>query len=183
MVVKWSRCVVIITTLCGCGCFEVVVDGEGNVVLGYTSDSQLMLDCDLKREVEVKKFAREYTKFHDLGSSAAFKTSDTTQVDLLGNRLIDACIVFGRVPLAFDEIEWHVKEAFRLGMVNKGFAALRKFGFITIRVNSKNSKIPPPKPLFYFNNGEDTGNHGVYRPLDYVQKDGEIIFTRKTTRA
>ena len=37
---------------------------KGNVVLAYTSDCRLMLDCDLKTESEVKEFAEEYAKFH-----------------------------------------------------------------------------------------------------------------------
>lgn len=129
---------------------------RGNVVLAYTSDSQLMLDCDLKKEDEVKEFAREYAEFHDLGSSAVFKTSDTSQVDLFGNRMGNYCIIFGKV-LPWDEVKWHVQEAYRQGIVNKGFTALRKFGSITIRVNAKNNKIPPPKPLYYFPNGDDKG--------------------------
>lgn len=129
---------------------------EGNVVLAYTSDSQLMLDCDIKIQDKVIQFSREYGKFHDLGSSAVFKTSDSSQVDLFGNRLGNYCIIFGKV-LSWDEVKWHVHEAYRLGMVNKGFTALRKFGSITIRVNSKNNKIPPPRPISYFSNGDDTG--------------------------
>jgi len=129
---------------------------EGNVVLAYQSDSRLMLDCDLKREAVVKKFAKKYAKFHDLGSVAVFKTSDTPQVDLFGKRLGNFCIIFGK-GLPWDEIKWHVKEAYRQGIVNKGFTALREFGSITIRVNAKNSKIPPPRPVCYFSNGDDTG--------------------------
>jgi hypothetical protein len=133
---------------------------SGNVVLAYTTDSHLMLDCDLKREDEVKEFAKEYTKFHKLGSTAVFKTSDTPQVDLFGNRLINACIIFGK-DLVWDEIQWHVGECYRLGIVNKGFTALRKFGSITIRVNAKNDKIPPPMPISYFSNGGKEARKGV----------------------
>ena len=129
---------------------------DGNVVLAYTSDRVLMLDCDLKREDEVIEFAKVYAKFHDLGSAVVFKTSDTPQVDLFGNHLGNYCSVFGKT-LSWDEVQWHVKEAYRLGMVNKGFTALRQFGSITIRVNSKNDKIPPPKPIYYFRNGDRTG--------------------------
>jgi hypothetical protein len=129
---------------------------KGNVVLAYTSDSQLMLDCDLKRESEVIGFAREYTKFHDLGSAAVFKTSDSSQVDLLGNHLGNYCIIFGKV-LPWDEVKWHIQEANRLGIINKGFAALRKFGSITIRVTAKNNTIPPPKSVCYFHNGDNGG--------------------------
>jgi hypothetical protein len=42
-------------------------------------------------------------------------------------------------------------------MVKKDFLALREFGSITIRVNSKNNKIPPPKPIYYFQNGDNRG--------------------------
>jgi len=136
---------------------------EGNVVLGHTDDSKLMLDCDLKREVEVKEFAKRYTKFHDLGSVAVFKTSNTPQVDLFGERLGNYCVIFGK-KISWDEIKWHVKEIYRLGLVNKGFTALREFGSITIRVNAKNDKIPPPRPVFYFSNGDDTG---VMEFIDY----------------
>jgi len=129
---------------------------SGNVVLAFTSDSYLMLDCDLKREGEVKEFAKEYAELQKLGSAVVFKTSDTPQVDLYGNRLGNYCIIFGKT-LSWDEIKWHIKEAYRLGMVNKGFTALRQFGSITIRVNSKNDRIPPPKPLHYFRNGNRTG--------------------------
>lgn len=132
------------------------MDDKGNVVLAYTSDSQLMLDCDLKREDEAIEFAREYAEFHDLGSAAVFKTSDTSQVDLYGNRMGNYCIIFGKV-LPWDEVKWHVQEAYILGIVNKGFAALRKFGSITIRVNAKNNRTPPPKPLYHFRNGDDRG--------------------------
>jgi len=132
------------------------MNDSGNIVLAFTSDSFLMLDCDLKREDAVKEFARQYSEFHKLGSVVVLKTSDTPQTDLFGKRLGNYCIIFGK-DLAWDEIQWHIQEAYRLGMVNKGFTALRQFGSITIRVNSKNDKIPPPKPIYYFRNGDRTG--------------------------
>ena len=130
--------------------------GDGNVVLGYTSDSILMLDCDLQREDEVKEFAEEYTKYHDLGSALVMRTSKSTQVDLFFRPLGNYCVIFGKV-LDWQEIKWHVTEAYRLGMVNRAFMALREFGSITIRVNAKNKKIPYPEPLHYFKNGDETG--------------------------
>ncbi|MEM2111348.1 MAG: hypothetical protein QXX08_05670 [Candidatus Bathyarchaeia archaeon] len=148
---------------------EKTYDGyykEGNVVVAYTSDSVLMLDCDLKREDEVIEFAREYAKFHDLGSALVMKTSESTQVDLYGKTLGNYCIIFGRI-LTWDEIKWHVKEAFRLGMVNKGFVIIRKFGSITIRVNAKNDKIPPPTPVYYFSNGDKEGRKGIWAFLKH----------------
>ncbi len=135
-------------------------DKQGNVVLAYTSSCLLMLDCDLKREEEVIEFSREYSKYHNLGSSAVWKTSDSSQLDLFANRLGNYCIIFGKI-LSWDEIKWHVQEAYRLGIVNKGFVIIRKFGSITIRVNSKNDKIPPPMPLTYFQNGGRKARRGV----------------------
>jgi hypothetical protein len=132
------------------------VKREGNVVLAFTSDIFLMLDCDIKREDDVTKFSKRYPEHHDLGSSAVFKTSDTPQVDLFGERLGNYCIIFGK-KISYDEIVWHVQEAYRLGMVNKGFTDMRHIGSITIRVNAKNNKIPPPRPICYFSNGDDTG--------------------------
>jgi len=54
------------------------------------------------------------------------------------------CIVFGKV-LSWEEVNWHVKEDYRFGIINKAFTALRDFGSITIRVNDKNNEIPYPK--------------------------------------
>lgn len=144
---------------------------SGNVVLAYTTDSHLMLDCDLKREDEVVTFSEEYSKFHDLGSSGVWKTSDSPQIDLYGNRLGNYCIIFGKV-LSWDEIKWHVQEVYRLGMVNKGFTALRKFGSITIRVNAKNDKIPPPMPIYYFRNGDRRGVMAFTRHWVMCRKEG-----------
>jgi len=129
---------------------------DGNVVIGFTTDTHLMLDCDLKREAVVVEFAREYGAFQDLGSSLVMKTSEDGQVDLFGERLCNYCIVFGK-PLSWDEIKWHVQEAYKLGIVNKSFTALRQFGSITIRVNAKNDSIPFPKLVTYFDNGDDIG--------------------------
>ena len=135
-------------------------DRQGNVVLAYTSSSHLMLDCDLKREKEVIEFAKNYALEQDLGSVAVWKTSDTAQVDLYGNRLGNYCITFGKT-ISWDEVKWHVQEGYRLGIVNKGFVIIRKFGSITIRVNSKNDKIPPPMPISYFRNGGKESRKGV----------------------
>jgi len=130
---------------------------EGNVVLGYCSDTVLMLDIDNQREDVVKDFAVEYTKFHDLGSVLIMKTSETEQMDLFGNRLGKFAVVFGKCPLSWEEIQWHVTEARRLGMIERSFLRLRKFGYITIRVNAKNDKIPCPKISYYYRHGDRTG--------------------------
>jgi len=129
---------------------------EGNVVIGFTSNSILMLDCDNKRLGEVVKFAREYAKFHDLGSALVMKTSESKQLDLSLKPLANYCIIFGRV-LSWEEIRWHIQEAYRLGMVDRKFLEMRKFHYITIRVNAKNLEKPAPKIVYYFHNGDSTG--------------------------
>jgi hypothetical protein len=132
------------------------VDNMGNVVIGYTSDTLLMLDCDLKREDEVIEFAREYAKFQGLGSVLVMLTSDSTQVDLLGKPLGNYCIIFGQ-PVDRLEWSWHIGECLRLGMINKAFAVLRNYGNITIRANKKNKETPYPRIIYYFANGDETG--------------------------
>ena len=76
---------------------------------------------------------------------------------------------------------WHVQEAYKQGMVNKGFTALRQFGFITIRVNAKNNKIPHPNPICYFSNGDDTG---VMEFIDHwimCRNMGRLEYERRKT--
>ena len=94
------------------------IKDKGNVILAFTSDTVLMLDCDLKREDEVIEFAEEYAKFHKLGSVLVMKTSDSNQLDLYGNRLGNYCVIFGK-PLSWEEIRWHIKEAYKLGMLTR----------------------------------------------------------------
>lgn len=141
---------------------------EGNVVLAWMNDCFLALDCDLKREEEVTEFAKEYSKVQSLGTSLVAKTSDSGgQVDLFRNKLDNYCIVFGK-RLTWEEIQWHIDECYRLGIINKGFRALRKFGSITIRVNAKNDKIPPPAIVRYFSNGDGKKDReGVIRFLEH----------------
>lgn len=146
-------------------------DRQGNVVLAYTSSCLLMLDCDLKPELEVREFAEEYAKFHKLGTVVVFKTSDSSMTDLFGNRLGNYCIIFGK-ELSWDEIQWHIDECKRSGMINRAFAKLRQFGSITIRVNAKNDKIPAPKPVSYFSNGDDTGVMAFLRHWVMCRKIG-----------
>lgn len=131
------------------------MSGNGNVVLGYTSDVTLMLDCDLKQQVVIK-FGLEYGKFHDLGGVLVAKTSESDQKDLFGNSLGNYCIIYGRL-MSWEEVKWHVQEIYRLGMVNKAFTALREFGYITIRVNAKNDRIPAPRVIHYFKIGDKRG--------------------------
>lgn len=128
---------------------------QGNIVLAYSGRDILMLDPDLKRKTEVIPFSEEYAKFHDLGSSAVFLSSDPLLVDLFGVRLYNFAVIFGK-RLSNQEIQWHLKECLRLGMVDRAFAEVQT-DIRTIRVNAKNKLIPPPVPVHYFRNGDDTG--------------------------
>jgi hypothetical protein len=138
-------------------------DESGNIVVGYTSDSILMLDVDFKPQKEVIEFAKEYTEFHDLGSVLIIRTSESSQVDLFGNQLGNFCIIFGRI-LPWEETKWHIKEAYRLGMVKKNFLVMREIDLITIRVNAKNSEIPHPEVVYYL---QKRTVKGVYKFLEY----------------
>lgn len=129
---------------------------DGNVVIGFCSNSILMLDLDLHTEATAKAFVKSYSEFHKLGSVLLLKTSDSNQIDLHGNRLKKYAAIFGK-PLIWDEILWHMKECRRLGMIERSFLNLRKFGYITIRVNAKNDKTPPPKVVAFYRLGDITG--------------------------
>ncbi len=129
---------------------------EGNVVLGYTSSNFLMLDVDDQPEWLVTRFAKQYAKFHNLGSVLVLRTSESCKTDLFGNRLGNYCIIFGK-PLDWKEIQWHINETKRLGIINRSFAKLREFGSITIRVNAKNNEIPPPEIIKFYYNGDMNG--------------------------
>lgn len=135
---------------------------DGNVVLGFTSDTYLMLDVDFQWLPFVKEFAVKYARFHKLGSVLMLKTSDDYLTDFFGNKLGKYCIIFGR-PLRWKEIQWHIAEARRLGIIERAFTKLREFGSITIRVNAKNNRTPPPMIIKFYANGDMRGIR------DYVQ--------------
>jgi len=129
---------------------------EGNIVLGLTSRSFLMLDIDLQNEEYAWKLVLNYATFHKLGSILFLRSSKSTQGDLFGNRLGNYLAIFG-TTLQWKEIHWHITELRRLGIINKSFAKLREFGSITIRVNAKNKKTRRPKVIRYYRNGPITG--------------------------
>jgi hypothetical protein len=83
------------------------------------------------------------------------------------------CIIFGKV-LPWDEIKWHVQEAYRLGMVDKKFREIRKFGSITIRVNPRTTRYPPPKPLYYFRKGDSRGITAFIRHWKMCRNMGKV---------
>jgi hypothetical protein len=144
---------------------------EGNVVIGFTSQGYLMLDCDQQKESKVIKFSEEYPKFHSLGSSLVMKSSEDGQVDLSGEKLGHYFIIFGK-PLNQDAIYWHLQEACRLGLVNRAFVEANKYGNITLRLNAKNGKIPPPTYVSYFQHGEFTGVHTFLKDWINLRKLG-----------
>ena len=129
---------------------------EGNVVIGFSARNFLMLDVDDQTERFTKKVIKNYAKFHDLGSVIILRTSKSNNTDLFGNRLDNFAVIFGK-PLKWKGILWHISETKRLGIINRGFAKMRFLDAITIRVNSKNAKTPPPEVIKYYSNGEKTG--------------------------
>jgi hypothetical protein len=129
---------------------------RGNVVVGFCSNTILMLDLDLHTEAAAEKFSKCYSRFHKLGGALLIKTSDSHQVDLFGSKLSKYAVIFGKI-LSWQEILWHLKECRRLGMIERAFLNLRAFGYITIRVNAKNDKTPPPKVVAVYNLGDMTG--------------------------
>ena len=124
--------------------------------VGFMTPSVLMLDCDNQREDVVTDFAREYTKFHGLGSVLVMKTSDSEQLTFSGRPLGNYATVFGKL-VPRKESRWHIREAFRLGKVDKSFVATRNFDHGTTRVNAKNREKPYPEIVYYFSNGDNTG--------------------------
>jgi hypothetical protein len=127
---------------------------DGNVVIGFCTVSSLILDVDLQTEEKVFEFADTYAEFQGLGSSLVTKTSESNQRDLLGNRLANWGIIFGKPEMCWEEIAWHLAEARRLGMIKRVNAVFARFGYITERVNAKNKEIPPPKIAKFFPHGE-----------------------------
>jgi hypothetical protein len=147
---------------------------EGNVVLGFSTSCNLILDIDYQAEDIVLEFAKEYSKFHDLGSSVVLKTSDKYRTDLFGNKLGKYCAVFGKY-IDWEEIRWHIKEARRLGMIERTVVIMTRFGDITERANAKNKDTPPPKLIKFFpNNHGDM--HGIRDYVSYLNRNKELGF-------
>lgn len=127
-----------------------------SVVVGFTTSDYLMLDADLKKPEEVVKWAKKYAREYHLGSVLIMKTSDSSQLDLYGNKLSNFSIIFGE-PLPWQEIMLHINNAYKDGMVDKKFVKMRFQGFITERVNRKNKRIDYPKYFKYIPNGNNEG--------------------------
>lgn len=150
--------------------YRLRIKQEGNVVIGFESENILMLDCDVKLEKDLIAFGRDYTLHQDLGDFLLCKTSDITQVDLSGNSLANYAIIFGKF-LSRDEIRFHVREAYRLGIVDRSFVRIRRFGSITIRVTAKNNEEPHPEIVYYFRNGD---SHGIKEFTDFFDISKEL---------
>jgi hypothetical protein len=142
------------TILCKTECQKQHIK-NGNVVLGFSSVSALMLDVDLQVEEYVIEFAKEFSKFYGLGSVLIEQTSKSVQKDLEGNTLGNYCVIFGK-SLEWQDILMFVEEARHLNFIKHDFAYLLKFGSITIRVKAKNDRIPPPKRILLYCNGDMT---------------------------
>lgn len=128
----------------------------GNVVIGYTSSTFLMIDVDTGERKRVLDFAKQYTKKYRLGSVLVLLTSVDPQTDLSGNKLGKYAIIFGK-PIAYAEVQWHINEARRLGMCERKFLVMRKLSYVTIRANAKNRKTPYPEIAAFIPNGDCTG--------------------------
>jgi len=124
-----------------------------------------MLDVDLQMKSFVLEFVGKYAKAHNLGGYVILETSKSTQTDLFGNQLGNFAVIFGK-HLTWGEIQWHIDECLRLGIINREFAVIRKFGSITIRVNAKNDKIPAPNVVYSKYTKKDKA---VKRFLDYYE--------------
>jgi hypothetical protein len=144
---------------------------KGNIVIGYTSQGYLMMDCDGRRENEVIEFSEQYTKFHNLGCSLNMKSSEDGQVDLSGHKIGHYFIIFGK-PLNNDAILWHLRDCCRLGFTNKRFVEANKYGNITLRLNAKNGKISAPTYVSFFQHGEFDGIHDYLKDWINLRKLG-----------
>jgi hypothetical protein len=147
---------------------------DGNVVIGFSTSSNLILDIDYQAEDIVLEFAKEYSKFHDLGSSLVLKTSDKYRTDLFGNKLGKYCVVFGKY-LEWKKIRWHVKEARRLGMIERTVVIMTRFGDITERANAKNKDTPAPRIIKFFPNGD---MRGIRDYVSYLNRNKELGFAK-----
>lgn len=145
---------------------------DGNVVIGFSTSSNLILDIDFQAEETVFEFAKEYAKFHDLGSSVVLKTSDKYRTDLFCNKLGKYCVVFGKY-LGWEEIRWHILEARRLGMIERTVVIMTQFGDITERANAKNKDTPPPRLIKFFANGD---MHGIRDYVSYLNRNKDLGF-------
>lgn len=125
-------------------------------MVGFRTDSYLMLDVDLKRAEKVVEWAEQYAEAYDLGSVLIMRTSSSKQIDLFDNELDNFCIIFGQ-PLPWQEIRLHVEHAYEDEIVNRQFRDMRYLGHITERVNRKNSGKDHPRVYTYFPNGNNEG--------------------------
>jgi hypothetical protein len=132
-----------------------------------------MLDVDDQNEQYVQGFVKRYSKFYNLGSVLVLRSSKNDKIDFFGNRLGNYLVIFGKA-LDWKEIQWHASELERLGFINRAFAKLRKFDSITIRVNSKNKKIPPPEVIKFCNYGDMAGIIRYIRHKNICEGQGEF---------
>ena len=92
--------------------------------------------------------------------------------DLYRQRLGKYCVVFGK-PISWEEIRWHIKEARRLGMIERTVVIMTRFGNITERANAKNDKTPPPKIVKFFANGD---MRGIRDYVSFLNRNKDLGF-------
>jgi hypothetical protein len=131
---------------------------RGNMVVAYTTNRYLAFDVDFRSGKKVIAWADSYGDFHHLGSNLVMKSSEEDQTDLEGNTDVNNYFVFfGKDGLNWEEIDWHYREASRLGMINKRALDFRELGTITLRYNAKNARKPYPTIVHYHRNGDRSG--------------------------
>jgi hypothetical protein len=153
------------------------MDEDGEPVLGYCTPSFLMLDVDFNTEGTVKNFADKYDNFFNLGGYLIVETSIKKQFTIIGQQLKSYAVIFGKA-LSFEEIKWHVEEAFKLGIVDKAFLYVRYFGSTTIRTSAKNKETPRPRIVAFRDSGDIRGVIRYLRMWSISKK----IEDRKTKR-
>jgi len=130
---------------------------EGYPIVGFTTDRFLMLDPDLAKPSSLVRYCKSYTKFYRLGCVLITKTSEPWQIDLFGKRLGNFTAIFGK-PIEWQEILWHVEQAYKARVVSKQFLLARiRDGTTTERVNRKNLKKSYPTAYRFIRNGDNAG--------------------------
>jgi hypothetical protein len=126
-----------------------------NAMISFFSNDFLGLDADEQYEGVIKNFAKTYTKFYNLGSVLVQRTSRISRISKFG--LANYSIIFGRL-LYWKQIEWHIDNTEKLGIIKQNYADLRKAQrHISIRLNPKSDKSPTPETILYYKNGDMTG--------------------------
>ena len=139
-------------------------------IVGFTTADYLMLDVDNRTPTRIYLWTKSYSKRYHLGCALINITSDTErQLDLFGNRLYHLSVIFG-VRQCWEEIVFHIGNAFKDGIVDKKFVKMRYIGVITERVTVKSNRISYPRPFHYIrNSNKRRDKEGVFEYLRFWQ--------------